>query len=152
MTIYHLTSSIHSPGKATTFLEFSPDSQFLAVGDRDLSSLFILGGRTGYYPNLSATTLAEPTALVWDTTEAVYVGLSNGCFVHYQIDLENNKLAKGVLNNSLRGAFPVTAIALNEGSTVLAVSVGPEVFVFQRIRPSKFIRNHTASIDSRWPS
>lgn len=152
MTFYHLTSSIRSPGGSTTFLEFSPDSQFLAIGDRDLSSLFILDGRTGYYPNLCATTPAKPTALVWDTTETFYVGLSNGCFVHYQIDLETYQLAKGTVNTTLRGVFPVTAMALSEGSMVLALSVGPDVFIFHRIHTGEFIRDPITSMDSRRPS
>lgn len=150
MTFYHLTSSIRSPGRSTTFLEFSPDSRFLAIGDRDLSSLFILDGRTGYY--LSAATLAKPTALVWDTTETFYVGLSNGCFVHYQIDLETHKFVKGAMNKTLCGVFPVTAIALNEVSTVLALSVGPDVFIFHRIHTGGFIRGAIISMDSYWPS
>lgn len=153
MTPYQLTSSIRSPGRSTTFMEFSPNGRFLAIGDRDLSSLFVLDNRTGYYPNLSVTTPAEPTALAWDTTETFYVGLSDGHFIHYRINLENNELIKGVVNNFFYGGFPATAIALNKDSHILAISVGPEVFVFQRVRTtSECFCNHIVSMNSFHPS
>ena len=148
MTSYQLSSAVRSPGRSITFLEFSPNGRFLAVGDRGLSSLSILDKCTGYHPNLSTTMPAEPRALVWDASEAFYVGLGDGCFIHCQIDHERNDIVKGAVNSALYGVFPVTAIALHQGSNILAVSVGPEVFLFQRARTtSGFTCNYIASMN-----
>ena len=83
MVCYKLNSTVSSPGKSITFIEFSPNGRFIAVGDRGLPSLFILDKLTGFHPKISATTPAEPTALVWESSKAFYVGLSNGRFVYY---------------------------------------------------------------------
>lgn len=134
MFCYKLNFTISSPSKTTTFVEFSPDGRFLAIGDRCLSALFILDKIAGFHPTISATMPADPTALVWETSKTFYVGLSDGRFVYYQIDLGNRKLVKGPVNNFFYGVFPATAIALDAESRTLALSVGPEVFVFRRIR------------------
>lgn len=134
MNDYELDFTIPSPGTSTTFVEFSPNGRFLAVGDRGLSSLYILDRLAGFYPNLSTTTLAEPTALVWETTETFYVGLGNGYFFHYRIYPKDNRLVQGFPNGSLRGeGFPITAMALDAESKALVISVGPGVFAFRRI-------------------
>jgi hypothetical protein len=86
MLCYNLNSTVYSPGKSTTFVKFSLNGRFLAVGDQGGPSLFILDKITGFHPTISATTPAEPTALVWETSKAFYVGLSDRCFIHYQIE------------------------------------------------------------------
>lgn len=134
MVCYKLNSTVSSPGKSITFIEFSPNGRFIAVGDRGLPSLFILDKLTGFHPKISATTPAEPTALVWESSKAFYVRLSDGRFVYYRIDLESCKLVKGTTNSLFHGVFPVTAIALDVESKTLALSVGPEVFAFRKTR------------------
>lgn len=139
MVCYELNYTVSSPGNSTTLIEFSPNGRFLAVGDWDFSSLYILDRLAGFHPTVSAATPAKPTALVWETSKTFYVGLSDGRFVQYQIDLGDNKLVKGPVNGFFHGVFPVTAIALDAGSKTLVLSVGPDVFAFRRIRAtSKF--------------
>ena len=132
MDYYELDFTVPSPRNSTTLVEFSPDGRFLAVGDGD-SSLHILDGLAGFHLAISTTTLAKPTALVWETSKSLYVGLSDGRFTHYEIDLGGNKLVKGPTNGLFHGGFPTTAIALDVGSRTLVMSVGPEVFAFRRI-------------------
>jgi len=134
MDCYELTFTVDSPAEFTSFMEFSPSGQLLAVGDRDSSSLHILNETTGFNPSISAATPAIPTALVWETPNTLYVRLNDGRFIHYRIDLGGNGLVGGAMNHRLRGPFPVTAIALDAGSQTLVLSVGPEVFVLRRIR------------------
>ena len=134
MACYEQTFTVDSPAEFTSFMEFSPSGQFLAVGDRDSASLYILDELAGFHPIISDATPETPTALVWETSSTLYVGLTNGRFVHYQIDLGGNKLVKGTVNDRFRGPFPVTAIALDAESKTLVISVGPEVFALRRIR------------------
>jgi hypothetical protein len=133
MVHYELNFSIPSTGSHTTFIEFSPSGRFLAIGDHLYSSLHILDKCAGFHPILSKITPAKPTALVWETHETFYVGLNDGRFIHYQIDLGGEKLVEGVMNHLFRGAFPITAMALDAESKTLVLSVGPDVFVFRRI-------------------
>lgn len=133
MICYKPNSTFSSPSKTTTFIEFSPNGRFLAVGDRELSSLFVFDKLAGFYPTTSATMPARPTALVWENSKAFYVGLNDGCFVHCKIDLPSRKLVKGAMNSFFHGVFPVTAIALDAESKTLVLSVGPEVFISRRI-------------------
>ena len=136
---YDLTFSVPSPGNSTTFVEFSQNGRFLAAGDRDLCSLYILDGLAGFHPTMSTTLPAEPTTLVWETSMTFYIGLSDGRFVHYRIDLEGNELIKGTVNSFFYGPFPTTAMALDAESKTLVLSVGPDVFAFRRARiNSKF--------------
>lgn len=128
MDRYELNFTVPSPRNSTTFVEFSPNGRFLAVGDRDSSSLYILDRLTGFHPTISTATSAKPTALVWETSKALYVGLSDGRFVHYQIG--GDKLVKGVTNSLFHGGFPITAISLDMESRTLVLSVGPDVFAF----------------------
>lgn len=134
MDCYELNSTVPSPGKSTAFIEFSPNGRFLAAGDWELSSLHILDRLAGFHATVSAITPAKPTALVWETSKTFYVGLGDGRFVHYQIDLRGNKLVKGPVNCFFQGVFPATAIALDAESKTLVLSVGPDVFAFRRIR------------------
>ena len=139
MNYYKLNYTVPSPRNSTAFMEFSPNGRFLAVGVRDHCSLYILDRLAGFHPTVSATTPATPTALVWETATAFYVGLGNGRFIRCQIDLGGNKLVKGTVNN-FYGVFPVTAIALDVESKTLVLSVGPDVFAFRRIRAtSEFV-------------
>ena len=134
MLYYKINSTIPSPGNSPTFIEFSPNGRFLAVGDRGSSSLSILDRLAGFHSTISTTTPAKPTALVWETSKAFYVGLGNGNFVYYQIDVGRKKLVKGSVNSFFHGVFPATAIALDAESKTLVLSVGPDVFAFRRIR------------------
>ena len=134
MDCYEQTFTVDSPAEFTSFMEFSPNGQFLAVGDRDSSSLYILNELAGFCPAIFDATPGTPTALAWETSGTFYVGLSNGRFIHYQIDLGGNKLVRGTVNDRFHGPFPVTAIALDAESKTLVISVGPEVFALQRVR------------------
>ena len=134
MAHYELTFTVPSPGRHTTFTEFSPCGRFLAVGDRDVSSLYILDRGAGFHPTLSAITPAKPTSLVWEDSQVFYVGLGDGRFMHYRIDSKDKTLVEGITNDSFRGAFPITAMALDIESKTLVLSVGPGVFAFRKIR------------------
>lgn len=136
MASYELNYTVPSPGGYTTFIEFSPNGRFLVVGDRDFSSLYLLDRFTGFRPTLSAVTPREPTAVVWETSGAFYVGLADGRFTHYQIGLRGEGLTEGLTNRFFHGvypALPITAMALDVESKTLVLSVGPEVFAFRRI-------------------
>ena len=136
---YDLNFNVPSPGNSTVFVEFSKNGRFLAVGDRDLRSLYILDRLAGFHLTISAVVPTEPTTLVWETSTTFYVGLSDGRFVHYRIDLGGNKLIKGTVNSFFYGRFPTTAMALDAESKTLVLSVGPDVFAFRRTRTtSKF--------------
>jgi hypothetical protein len=143
MVRYELNFTVSSPGKSTTFIEFSPNGRFLAVGDRDFPFLYILDRLAGFHPTISVATSAKPTALVWETSKAFYVGLSDGCFIYYRIDLGGNKLVKGAANNLFHGMFPIAAIALDAESKTLVLSVGPDVFAFRRIRTTSMFYSLT---------
>ena len=133
MDRYILSFTIPSPGISASFTEFSPNGRFLAVGDRISSSLFILDRLAGFHPTISTTAPAEPTALVWESSKEFYVGLSDGRFIHYRVDLSGNKLVQGVTNNTFYGGFAITAISLDPEARTLILSVGPDVFAFRRI-------------------
>jgi hypothetical protein len=140
MAHYELNFTVPSTRSRIAFIEFSPCGRFLAVGEHQ-SWLHILDRCTGFHSVLSAFTPTGPTALVWETSGAFYVGLSDGCFIHYQIDLEGKKLVEGVKNNLFRGSFPITAMALDAESKTLALSVGPNVFAFRRIWDTSALRS-----------
>lgn len=134
MANYTLDFTTSSPGKSITLMEFSPDGRFLAVGDRDPSFLFILDRLTGFNPTVSAATPTEPTALVWESSKAFYAGTNDGRFIHYRVDLGEERLVRGVVNSLFRGKFPITAIALDAESKMLVFAVGPDIFASRRIR------------------
>ena len=145
MVAYQLDSTVPSPGEFISFLEFSPSGRFLAVGDRVSSVLCILDRLTGFCPTISAVTFAKPTALVWETSETFYVGLSDGRFTHYQIVLGGKKLVQGVTDTRFYGQFPIAAIALNVDLKTLALSVGPDILVLRRTRATSAFRPLTKS-------
>jgi hypothetical protein len=140
MNRYKLNFTIPSPAVLTTFVEFSPDGRFLAVGDQDRPWLSILDESAGFHQTISAMFPLGPTALVWESSETFYVGYRDGCFIHCRIKLKDNVLVEGAMNSSLRKeGFPITAMALDAESRTLVVSVGPDVFAFRRVRAtSKF--------------
>ena len=135
MANYELNSTVPSPGDFVSFIEFSPNGRFLGVGDCDHSSVCVLDRRSGFHKTLSVVTPAEPTALVWETSEAFYVGLSNGTFIRYQIKIGGGveMLERGLVNNLFHGTLPVTAMGLDEDSKTLVLSVGPGVFALRRV-------------------
>jgi len=134
MENYELHFTVPSPGGHKTFVDFSPTGRFLVVGEQDSSSLHILDRRAGFHPTLSASTRAKPTAVVWETYATFYVGLSNGEFVHYRIDLGDKKLVEGISNHHFRGAFPITAMAIDVESKRMVLSVGPGIYALRRFR------------------
>ena len=148
MVYYKLNFTVSSPGNSPTFVEFSPNGRFLVVGNLDSTSLHILDRLAGFHAIASATMHAKPTALVWEDSKAFYVGLSDGRFVHYQVDLGGKKLVGGTTNNLFHGVFPVTAIALDAESKTLVLSVGPDVFAFRRIRGTS--ASHSLMQPWRW--
>lgn len=149
MDCYKLNFTISSPGNSTEFVEFSSNSRYLAVGDRN--SLYILDRLTGFHPTISTIAPAKPTALVWESPKTFYVGLSDGRFIHYQIDLRGKRLVKGYTNNRFRGGIPITAIALDMESETLVLSLGPEVFAFRRVRAtSKFYSTMNQNSKLTW--
>jgi hypothetical protein len=133
MVHYKLDFTVSSPAGSATFLDFSLNGRFLVVGDCDPPSLHILDQLAGFHPTISFITPAEPTALVWETSKAFYVGFEDGRFTHYRINLSERRLVEGTTNNFFRGAFPMTAMALDSESKTLVLSVGPEVFAFRRV-------------------
>lgn len=133
MSQYELDSVVSSPVGPTTFLDFSSNGRFLVVGGQDPTSLHVLDRLAGFHPMVSFVTPAEPTALVWETPKTFYAGFRDGRFVHYRIDLGENRLVAGATNNFFHGSFPITAMALDAESETLVLSVGPEIFMFRRI-------------------
>ena len=134
MSQYKLDFTVSSPANSATFMDFSPNGRFLAVGDREPGSLHVLDRLVGFHPAVSSLTTSKPTALVWETSKTFYVGLEDGRFDHYRVDLDENRLVAGATNNSFHGVFPITAMALDAESEILVSSVGPELFVFRRVR------------------
>lgn len=132
MVHYNLTFTISSPGDTIMFMEFSPNGRFIAVGDRAMSSLFVLDRLAGFHPIISSITPIEPTALVWETSKTFYVGLRDGRFIYYKIDLRGKSLVEGPTNSFFRGAFPVTAMALDAEAKTLVLSMDLEVLAFRR--------------------
>jgi hypothetical protein len=146
MANYELNSTVPSPGDHISFIEFSPNGRFLGVGNFDDSSVCVLDRRSGFHRILSAVTPAEPTALVWETSEVFYVGMRNGTFARYQIKADGGgkTLERGFLNNLFHGTLPVTAMGLDEDSRTLVLSVGPGIFALRRV-------NATSTFDLRIP-
>ena len=130
-------------------MEFSPNGRFLAVGDQDTSSLYILDRLAGFYSLTPSVTPATPTALVWETGKTFYVGLSDGRFIHYRIDLGGRRLVRGIMNVFHHGALPVTAIGLDVESKTLVLSLGPAIYAFRRtstISKSDFPTNWSSKL------
>lgn len=142
MDDYKLCYTINVPVTSILFMEFSTNGRFLAVAEEGHRIIYVLEESKGFYPTFSAKLSANPTSLVWESSAKFYVGLSDGRFVDYRVDLINQRLAKGTTNSYLYGGFPATAIAIDAKSTTLALSVGPDVFAFRRI-------NRTGANDRR---
>ena len=133
MVPYQLDWEIHSLWGQPMFIEFSPNAKFLAVGYRGFPSLRLLDRTNEYNPSISISMLEKPTALVWETSYAFYVRLTDGCFTHYQVDPGGGKLVTGPTNHFFHGVyptFPVTTMGLDVDSMTLVLSVGLEVFAF----------------------
>ncbi|KAF9644391.1 hypothetical protein BDM02DRAFT_3131799 [Thelephora ganbajun] len=146
---YKLYCTINAPVSSIHFMEFSTNGRFLAVGGEGSNVLYILDKLAGFRPTLSANLFANPASLVWESATKFYVGLSDGRFVDYRIDLANKRLAKGTTNSSLRGGLPATAIAIDAESKTLALAVGPDVFALRRVnRTGEF--HLVANISSRF--
>lgn len=111
---------------------FSPSGRFLIVGDRRPARLRVLDSVTGFRPAIEAEASAPPTSFVFECETTFLAGFNNGRFVKYTIDLGSKRLVKEWTNNTLRGPSPVNALALDEASQILALAVGPSVFIFVR--------------------
>ena len=131
MDDYKLYHTINVPVASILFMEFSTDGRFLAIAEEGHRDLYILDKSKGFYPPFSENLPANPISLVWGSSMEFYVGLSDGRFVDYTIDLSNKQPTRGIINSSLYGRFPVTAIAIDAESTTLALAVGPDVFAFR---------------------
>jgi hypothetical protein len=110
MSQYELDFTISSPTGSAVLLDFSSNSRFLAVGGWE-PTLHILDQLAGFDPVVSSTTPAKPTALVWESSKTFYLGLEDGRFIYYRIDLGEKRLVAGITNNFFHGAFPITAMA-----------------------------------------
>lgn len=114
-------------------MEFSPNGRFLIVGDGTRDRLYVLDRVTGFRPVIETGTISSPTSLTFESSTSFFVGLSDGRFVEYKVDLRSKYLVKGWTNDALHGGFPVTAMTLDATVRVLALAVGPGVFVFNRV-------------------
>ena len=132
MDDYELCYTINVPATSILFMEFSTTGRFLAVAEGGHGDIHVLEESKGFYPTFSTNLSAMPTSLVWESSTKFYVGLSDGRFVDYGIDLTNQRLTKGTTNSSLYGGLPATAIAIDAKSTTLVLAIGPDVFAFRR--------------------
>lgn len=133
MNEYLLQHTLQSLGGSVSVVEFSPNGRFLIVGEGQPARLQVLDRLAGFCPTIEADTISQPTSFVFESSATFLAGLDDGRFVVYSIDLRSKRLIKGWTNNVLRGPSSVAAIALNETSQILALAVGPSVFVFRRI-------------------
>jgi WD40 repeat protein len=134
MNRYHLQYTIQSPRGSVGTMEFSPSGRFLVVGGGHPARLRVLDRLAGFSPMIEADAISQPASLAFESSTTFIAGLDDGRFVKYTIDLKSKRLVKEWTNNSLRGpASSVTAIALDGTSEILALAVGPSVFVFIRV-------------------
>lgn len=134
MNQYHLQHTIQSPRGSVGTMEFSPSGRFLVVGGGHPARLRVLDRMAGFCPMIEAGAISQPASLAFESSTTFIAGLDDGRFVKYTIDLKSKRLVKEWTNNSLRGpASSVTAIALDGTSEILALAVGPSVFVFIRV-------------------
>ena len=112
---------------------FSPNGRFLIAGGTEPARLRVFDRLVGFRPTMETDAVSSPTSLTFESSTSFLVGLDDGRFVRYAIGLNPKRLVQGWTNNTLRGALCVTAIALDETAQVLALAVGPSVFVFSRI-------------------
>jgi len=133
MVRYHLRYTLQSLEGPVNAMEFSPNGQFLIVGESQPPRLRVLDRLAGFRPVIETDAISQPTSFVFESSTAFLAGHDDGRFVEYRIDLKSRRLIEGWTNNLLRGPSPVSALALNETSRILALAVGPSVFVFHRI-------------------
>jgi len=133
MNRYNLQYTIHFPGTSVGFMEFSPNGRFLIVGDGRRDRLYVLDRVTGFRPLVETGTISSPTSLAFENSTSFFVGLSDGRFVEYRVDLRSKYLVKGWTNDALHGSLPATAMTLDATARILALAVGPGVFVFNRV-------------------
>jgi hypothetical protein len=147
MTLYEAEFTVPAPGDYTTYLEFSPNGRFLAVGESmDPPSVSLLDGQVGFGRKISTITQGIPTAHVWESSGSFFVGFGNGRITNYRIDSKEENLVKGITTHPFRGVFPVfpiTAMALNANSETLAVAMGPDIFAFRRINAKSKLLSST---------
>ena len=135
MNRYELQRSLLSPGdsESVNFMAFSPSGRFLVVGDGKPARLRVFDRQVGFRFTIEKDTASSPTSLTFESPTSFLTGFNDGRFVEYRIDSNSQRLVKGRTNNTLRGVSCITAIALDETSQILALAVGPSVFVFSRI-------------------
>ena len=133
MEKYNLQHSLPLPGTSVGLMEFSPNGRFLIVGDRRRDRLYALDRVTGFRPTIEAGTISSPTSLTFESSSSFFVGLGDGRFVEYKVDLRSKHLIKGWTNDALHGSLPVTAMTLDATNRILVLAVGPGVFVFNRV-------------------
>lgn len=133
MNGYSLQHTLPCPGASIALMEFSPNGRFLIVEDRGQGRLYVLDRLVGFRPTVEAGTISLPTSLTFESSTSFFVGFDNGQLVQYSVDLRSKHLVKGWTDSSLHGSLPVAAIALDATARVLALAVGPDVFVFNRL-------------------
>lgn len=114
-------------------MEFSPTGRFLVVGDREPARLRVFDRQVGFRLTIGEDVTSSPTSLTFESPTSFLAGLDDGRFVEYRIDPSSQRLVKVWTNSALRGISYIAAIALDETSQILALAVGPSVFVFSRV-------------------
>lgn len=133
MNGYHLQYTIQSLRGSVDAMEFSPSGRFLVVGDGNPARLRVLDRLTRFCPTMEAEAISQPTSFAFENSSTFLVGLDDGRFSKYTIDLRSKRLVIGWTNSGPRGPSPVTAMALNKTGQTLALVAGPNVLVFIRV-------------------
>ena len=133
MNEYRLQSTHLCPGDSISLIELSLDSRLLIIGDRRMARLKILDRLTGFRPVIKTLTPSQPTSLTFEGPTSFLVGLDDGRFARYLIDLRSKRLVHQWTNDSLRGMDSITAIALDTTARILALAVGSNVLLFSRL-------------------
>lgn len=133
MNEYRLHHDIQTLRVSVGAMAFSPDGRFLLVGSGLPDCLQVFDCLAGYFPTIKADALSRPTAFSFETFTTFLAGHGDGRFAEYTIDLKSKRLVQGWTNSILCGPSPIASMALNETSKVLALVVGPSVFIFTRV-------------------
>lgn len=132
MSEYGLQHTLPCPGDSVRFMEFSPNGRFLIMAGWGQGRLHVLDRLAGFSSAVETSTISPSTSLTFESSSSFLVGLEDGRFVEYKIDLRSRHLVKGWTNDSLHGNLSVAAIALDATARILALAVGHDVFVFHR--------------------
>jgi hypothetical protein len=87
---------------------------------------------SGFRLVIETWTASQPASLAFESSTSFLVGLDDGRFARYRIDLGSGRATHQWTNDTPRGTSPVTAIALDTTTRVLALAVGSDILVFNR--------------------